>query len=139
MKLIFIFFFFIQINSKLELIDKISNCIIRDMGRFKYIQIRVKDKNPTYKTKIIVRGKQGIQYHLGIFIQFLNDMRQKPEIFNNFEFDPIGGGFINIDRSNINIYGYSTAYGKAEHKVTAGILSLYYPNYKINYDERLIE
>ena len=120
MKLIFIFFFFIQINSKLELIDKISNCIISDMGRFKYIQIRVKNKNPPYESKIIIRGKQGIQYHLDIFIQLLNDMKQKSEIFNNFEFVPIGGGYINIYGTNINIYGYSTSYGKAIHKITAG-------------------
>ncbi len=108
------------------------------MGRFKYIQIRVKNKNPPYESKIIIRGKQGIQYHLDIFIQFLNDMKQKSEIFNNFEFAPIGGGYINIYGTNINIYGYSTSYGKAIHKITADILSLYYPNYKIYYDERLI-
>ena len=140
MKLIFIllFFLFNQINSEIKLIDQISNCIISDMGRFKYIQIRVKNKNPPYESKIIIRGKQGIQYHLDIFIQFLNDIKQKSEIFNNFEFVPIGGGYIDIDRTNINIYGYSTSYGKAIHKITAGILSLYYPNYKIYYDERLI-
>ena len=139
MKLIFIFLLFFQINCKVQLIDKIPNCIISDMGRFKYIQIRVKDKNSPYKTKIIIRGKQGIIYHLGIFMEFLDEMKQKQEIFNNFDFEPIGGGFINIDRKSINIYGYSTAYGKAEHKITAGILSLFYPNHKVSYDERLIE
>lgn len=48
---ILLFFFFNQINSEIKLIGQISNCIISEMGRFKYIQIRVKNKNPPYKQK----------------------------------------------------------------------------------------
>jgi phosphohistidine phosphatase len=139
MKLIFILLLFIQINCQGKLIDKIPTCIISDMGRFKYIQIRVKEKNVPSNTKIIIRGTKGLEYHFNIFMQFLNDIQQKPEIYNNFEFEPIGGGFINIDKTSINIFGYSSGYGKAVHKITASILSSFYPNHKITYDERLIE
>ena len=42
----FILFFllFICINCKGKLIEKIPDCIISDLGQFKYIQIKVIDK-----------------------------------------------------------------------------------------------
>ena len=80
---ILFFLFFICINCKGKLIEKIPDCIISELGQFKYIQIKV------------------------------------------------------IDKNNINICGFSTAYGKARHIITSAILSKYYPNHKITNDERL--
>ena len=135
--LLYFFFIFICINCKGKLIDKIPECIISEMGRFKYIQIRVKEKKKPNETKIIIRGKLGLSYHLANFMEFMSEMKKSPELFNNFDFEPIGGGWINIDKNNISIYGYSTAYGKAPHIITSSFLSKYYPNHKITYDERL--
>lgn len=134
---ILFFLFFICINCKGKLIDKISDCIISELGQFKYIQIKVMDKKDRNKNKIVIRGKLGINFHVTNFKAFLSEMEKDPEIFNNFDFEPIGGGWITIDKNNINICGFSTAYGKARHAITSAILSQYYPNHKITNDERL--
>ena len=102
--LIYFFFIFICINCKGKLIDKIPECIISEMGRFKYIQIRVKEKKEPNETKIIIRGKLGLSYHLANFMEFMSEMKKSPELFNNFDFEPIGGGWINIDKNNIKYF-----------------------------------
>ena len=127
----------IHINCKGNLIDKIPDCIISELGRFKYIQIRVTLKSNRNESKIVIRGKLGFSYHLRNFMEFISEMKKHKEIYDNFDFDPIGGGWINIDKTNISIYGYSTAYGKASHYLTSLILRKFYPNHKITYDERL--
>ena len=51
----------------------------------------------------------------------------------NFTFECIGGGRIEKNSGSILVYGYSTVYGQAEHKLTVEILKKYYPNEKIEY------
>ena len=122
---------FYDINCKES---DLKDCIIDNKGKFKYIQIKANNiKNPN-ESKIIIRGtSENVKYHKDIFTNFINnEINNNIEIKNNFSFDIIGGGKIIFENNNkIILYGFSTAYGPADHSLTSSIIKKYYPNYKI--------
>ena len=60
-------------------------------------------------------------------------MEGPKELYDNYDFEPIGGGRIERTANHILVYGYSTAYGQCDHKETCEILKKYIPNEKIEY------
>ena len=112
----------------------VPECIIDDYGTFKYIQILVTNKKDKNDKKIIIRGTENFSYHKEIFRNFLNGILEGPkELYDNYDFEPIGGGRIERTANHILVYGYSTAYGQCDHKETCEILKKYIPNEKIEY------
>ncbi|CAN8005375.1 unnamed protein product [Ixodes hexagonus] len=98
-----------------------------DNGRFKYILIKVHDKNDDTRTKLIVRGSAAASYHADIF----DSESAKLEAIQGIELECLGGGRIihNPDRKEIKVFGYSQGYGKADHSKTVEVLKEFYPNY----------
>ena len=136
MKNLFLFLFFIYINCKSKLIDQIPDCEISEKGRFKYIQIKITQKKEPKDSKIVIRGKYGLAYHKNNFKLFLSTLKKSnKKLFKSFTYEPIGGGFIKINKTNIIIDGFSNAYGYADHSITAKILKKEYPNHKIDFDK----
>ena len=113
----------------------IIECEIDDTGRFKYIQIKVSNKKNPEDYKIIIRGSSEFPYHKYIYRDFMNKILYEKDksLFENYNFEPNGGGRIDIKNKNISVYGYSTVYGQAEHEKTVEILKKFYPEYNIEW------
>ena len=130
--LFIIFNVFCYINCKEP---DLKECIIDNNGKFKYIQIKVNNIENQNESKIIIRGtSNNVKYHKDIFTNFINnEINKNIQMKNNFSFEIIGGGKIIFDNKNktIILYGYSTAYGPADHSLTSSIIKKYYPNYEI--------
>uniref|UniRef100_A0A646QD68 Sex-regulated protein janus-A n=1 Tax=Hemiscolopendra marginata TaxID=943146 RepID=A0A646QD68_9MYRI len=98
-----------------------------DHGRFKYILIKLYDtKDGQEVSKNIVRGYNWAAYHADIYENVDAKLREL-----GIESECVGGGRIlhEMDKKSIQVYGYSTGYGKADHAVTTEILKKKYPDY----------
>ena len=127
-KILFILFIIINVMCYINCKEPdLKECIIDNNGKFKYIQIKVNNIENQNESKIIIRGTD-------IFTNFINnEINNNIQMKNNFSFEIIGGGKIIFDNKNktIILYGYSTAYGPADHSLTSSIIKKYYPNYEI--------
>ncbi|XP_060064232.1 14 kDa phosphohistidine phosphatase-like [Ylistrum balloti] len=101
-----------------------KNCLLKtipdveiDTGKFKYILVKVHDPAPekSREYKHIVRGSSKAAYHADIYELLEPIIEEK-----GLDCECVGGGRIEHDASSkkIKIYGYSQAYGKADHTVT---------------------
>ena len=82
----------------------------------------------------MIRGDGECSYHKDIFRKFLNGILQGPkELYDNYDYQPIGGGRIQRTGNKIEVYGYSSAYGQCDHKLTTEIIKKYIPNVTIEY------
>ena len=114
--------------ESVNILDKILNCVIdAESGRYKYIQILVKEKSNTDNNKVVVRGSAKFEYHKENFDYFV-----ETEMSDKLSCKSIGGGRINVDHKNTNIfvYGYSKSYGRCNHELTCQIINETYPDYK---------
>uniref|UniRef100_A0A5S6QJJ3 Janus/Ocnus family protein n=1 Tax=Trichuris muris TaxID=70415 RepID=A0A5S6QJJ3_TRIMR len=105
--------------------DSIPNVII-DEGTFKYILVEITDGKDK---KSIVRGFRNCEYHDDILDEI------KPELLEKkLSFKCNGGGRIHHDslQKKIEVYGYSQAYGKADHELTVEQLRECFPGYNIS-------
>ena len=109
----------------------IADCAIDDYGTYKYIQILITNKKDSNDKKVVIRGSDNFSFHKEIFRSFIDEISKEQN--ENFTFECIGGGRIEKNSGSILVYGYSTVYGQAEHKLTVEILKKYYPNEKIEY------
>ncbi|XP_003745239.1 14 kDa phosphohistidine phosphatase [Galendromus occidentalis] len=97
-----------------------------DDGRFKYVLIRVHDKNSD-DSKLIVRGSAKCSYHMDIY-----ELAQKEiERDDRFDLEPQGGGRIlhNAKEKRIEVFGYSVDLGQAKHTDTCDILKKHFAEY----------
>uniref|UniRef100_G3MML5 Sex-regulated protein janus-B n=1 Tax=Amblyomma maculatum TaxID=34609 RepID=G3MML5_AMBMU len=99
-----------------------------DNGRFKYVLIKVHDKNDASRSKLIVRGSASAAYHADIYEKEMS----KIESINGLETECLGGGRIihNPDCAEIKVFGYSQGYGQADHSKAVEILKRNFPEYK---------
>lgn len=99
-----------------------------DVGKFKYIQIRV--STPSGSEKIIIRGDSSAEYHADIY-----DPVSKGIEALGLDTEPIGGGriFHNVAAKTIEVYGYSMGFGPADHSITVEKLKKVYPDYTISF------
>ncbi|CAI7891041.1 unnamed protein product [Closterium sp. NIES-53] len=98
-----------------------------DTGIFKYVLIRLKSPE-TGHSKLIVRGDKRAPFH--------NDVLQRTARFMaplGLKVEAVGGGRINHDaaKKQITIYGFSQAFGRADHKVSAALVRRWYPLHSI--------
>jgi NAD+ diphosphatase len=98
-----------------------------DEGVFKYVLIRVHDNNGSQK--LIVRGNSALAYHADILKQARDKIGP-----SRLQADPLGGGRIehHPEQKAIHIYGFSQAYGQANHAVTAALLRQWLPFHEIS-------
>lgn len=139
--------------------DDIPNVDI-DTGKFKYILIKVfEDDEDKKKEKFIVRGYKWAGYHgkcccvflfvylltilywcivFGLLLYPLADIldRVEPGILKNkLKCDCVGGGRIEHSpaKKTIHIYGYSTGYGQADHKISVELVKKEYPEHTVTW------
>ncbi|CAK1601599.1 unnamed protein product [Parnassius mnemosyne] len=108
-------------------LDTIPKVDIDSSGIFKYILMNVYDKNKEEKPPvIIVRGYKRCNYHSDIY----DEVQEK---LHPLDCEVLGGGRISHDSDlkQIQIYGYSQGYGKADHDITAKIIKDFYTDYTI--------
>lgn len=111
-----------------EALDKVPDVII-DNGTFKYIQIKVHDKD---LEKIVIRGLVEAEYHADVLDQTVPQIQAL-----GFCVNVIGGGRIKHEetKKTLHVYGYSIGFGKADHRITVEKLKNKYPNYKITWSD----
>uniref|UniRef100_A0A023FQS9 Sex-regulated protein janus-B n=1 Tax=Amblyomma cajennense TaxID=34607 RepID=A0A023FQS9_AMBCJ len=99
-----------------------------DNGRYKYVLIKVHDKNDASRSKLIVRGSASAAYHADIYEKEMS----KIESISGLETECLGGGRIihNPDCAEIKVFGYSQGYGQADHSKAVEILKRNFPEYK---------
>ncbi|CAF0996284.1 unnamed protein product [Didymodactylos carnosus] len=114
--------------SRFLIVDDVPEVEIDNSGEFKYIQVRVTDKNNNNQLKYIVRGDAGSKYHDDIF----KKLKEKIDV-NNISVECIGGGKMIVDstKKQINVFGKSDGFGKADHHKTIEILKKKYSNWSI--------
>lgn len=99
-----------------------------DNGRFKYVLIKVHDKQNESLSKLIVRGTASASYHSDIYEAEMGRIESN----KNLETECLGGGRIihNPDCGEIKVFGYSQGYGQADHSKAVEVLKKFYPDYK---------
>ncbi|KAH9305062.1 hypothetical protein KI387_009466, partial [Taxus chinensis] len=98
-----------------------------DKGVFKYVLICIHDDKG--HKKLIVRGSSALAYHADILKQIRDKIGSLA-----FHADPLGGGRIehHPEQKVIHVYGFSQAYGQANHEVTASLLHQWHPFHQIS-------
>ncbi|XP_067005995.1 14 kDa phosphohistidine phosphatase-like [Anabrus simplex] len=102
-------------------------------GTFKYVLIKVSTKKPaggSSNEKIVVRGFRWGAYHADIFEDTEEKVRKM-----GLTAKCLGGGRIhhNAAAKQLNVYGYSQGFGKADHEQTVQLLKTSYPDYEITW------
>ena len=68
----------------------------------------------------LIRGSRSLEYHKEILAEFIaNEMKDEDDLIH---VSCVGGGYINIQEESLSIYGYSHAFGKANHQLAADII-----------------
>ncbi|CAF0999703.1 unnamed protein product [Didymodactylos carnosus] len=115
--------------GKTDKIEDIPEVEIADAGKFKYILIEAKDKDPTFqRPKFLVRGDAESPYHADILDKAIDKIDETKLTLNC-----VGGGRLRVDpaQKTIFVFGYSQGFGKADHRKTVEILQKYYQQWKI--------
>ncbi|XP_034002271.1 14 kDa phosphohistidine phosphatase [Trematomus bernacchii] len=100
-------------------------------GTFKYILLTVKVKDGDVH-KDIVRGTKSAEYHNHIFEKVNPAMEAL-----GMECKCLGGGKIehNSQEKKLRVFGESTAFGKADHSVSAEKLKSAFSDYEITWSD----
>lgn len=110
-------------------LNKIPLVEIDSNGVFKYILIKVHgpEVDGVEDNITILRGYERSTWHADI----LEEVEAK---LHPLDCECIGGGRINHDaaQKKLHVYGYSQAYGKANHEVSARLLKKFYKDYTIS-------
>eukprot|EP00962_Isochrysis_galbana_P026447 scaffold8214_cov121-Isochrysis_galbana.AAC.23 len=123
-------------------LDAIPAVDLTPSGTFKYIIIRATSKTaPGYPDascgKTLVRGYTGCEYHADVLALSLELARTvDPDI----EMVCTGGGRITHTpspceegRPNVFIYGYSQAFGRADHRIASELVRQHFDDYKVEW------
>lgn len=96
---------------------------IDENGKFKYILLKVHDPEKDREFKHIVRGTSKAAYHADIYDEVVPEIESQ-----GLDCEIMGGGRIDHDsaKKKISIFGYSQAYGQADHKITGALLDKKY-------------
>ncbi|CAB1440283.1 unnamed protein product [Pleuronectes platessa] len=110
-----------------DALAKVPEVEIDPEGTFKYILVRVKVKDVDVH-KDIVRGTKSAEYHNHIFEKVNPAMEAL-----GMECKCLGGGKIehNSQEKKLRVFGESTAFGKADHSVSAEKLKSAFSSYEI--------
>ncbi|NP_001274271.1 14 kDa phosphohistidine phosphatase isoform 4 [Homo sapiens] len=105
-------------------------------GVFKYVLIRVhsapRSGAPAAESKEIVRGYKWAEYHgeADIYDKVSGDMQKQ-----GCDCECLGGGRISHQSQDkkIHVYGYSMAYGPAQHAISTEKIKAKYPDYEVTW------
>jgi hypothetical protein len=114
----------------------LADCSVDTSGTFKFIQIEVRNKSNPNESKIIVRGSREHYYHNDIYRNFMDRLRaNSKDLYNNYSFKVLGGGYITVNPYKVDIFGSSSRYGSCNNKLTKTLLRSCFPDsYKIESD-----
>ena len=134
-----IVFMFLTMISAINSLIPLRDCEVDISGDYKYIQIMVSSNKNKYVNKIIVRGGNEWHHHPQIFREFLAQIKDDdPQLLKDYNFQPIGGGFIRITSNHVELYGKSVTYGKCNHVLSSQLLKDCFPSdYKIEYNPHI--
>ncbi|CDW81019.1 UNKNOWN [Stylonychia lemnae] len=107
--------------------NNFKKCVIDQNGDFKFIIIELTDIN-TQEKILLLRGSRQHEMHKDILAEFI-----AAEMKDDDDYQHVvcrGGGRISIDQEQIKIYGFSYAFGKADHQKAADIVRDSYPQFK---------
>eukprot|EP00898_Chlorokybus_atmophyticus_P001236 jgi/Chlat1/2112/Chrsp17S02838 len=110
--------------AKDDLFQQLDPFVI-DEGIFKYIAVVIKDH--LGRERVIVRGSSNAEYHQDILNAF-NKERQEFGLIS-IEVTPLGGGRMDhdADAGELKIYGFSYAFGQADHSIAAKLARKWLP------------
>ncbi|NP_001040265.1 phosphohistidine phosphatase [Bombyx mori] len=119
----------LQFTTKMSgSLHKVPKVDMDKSGVFKYILLKVYDQevDGVEPSTMVLRGYKRCNYHSDIYDEVQGKLIP-------FDCEPWGGGRISHDPDNkkIHIYGYSQAYGKADHEEAAKLIKNAYPDYTI--------
>jgi phosphohistidine phosphatase len=122
-------------GSPAQRFDAVQEVDIDSTGTFKYILIKISETGST-RSKFSVRGYTFAEYHADIY------QKAKLEVASDgVECEVAGGGRIKHQppsagsTGSILVYGYSIAYGKADHEISVECLKRTFPNYSISFSD----
>eukprot|EP00250_Pteridium_aquilinum_P018596 c24132_g1_i2 orf=711-1769(+) len=107
--------------------DDISTVEI-DEGVFKYVLIQINDSRGNQK--LVVRGSKRMAFHADIF----DNTKEKLKGLE-LQVQVLGGGRIehHVAERIIHVYGFSQAYGRANHAVTVALLQQWFPLHAVSF------
>uniref|UniRef100_A0A667YGB6 14 kDa phosphohistidine phosphatase n=1 Tax=Myripristis murdjan TaxID=586833 RepID=A0A667YGB6_9TELE len=114
-----------------DTLAKVPDVEIDPEGTFKYILVRITVKDGSVH-KDIVRGTKSAEYHNHIFDKVNPAMEAL-----GMECKCLGGGKIehNSQDKKLRVFGESTAFGKADHAVSAEKLKSAFSDYEITWSD----
>eukprot|EP00850_Spirogloea_muscicola_P022208 SM000282S10611 [mRNA] locus=s282:129231:134059:- [translate_table: standard] len=98
-----------------------------DTGTFKYVLLRASDASGN--SKLIVRGYTSAPYHMDVFAT-----TQRAASLLGIKVEPLGGGRMEHEAEDrrLHIYGYSQAYGRADHCAAAVLCRRWLPLHTVS-------
>lgn len=99
----------------------------------RYVLIKVTDTGSS-ESKYVVRGYEFAEYHQDVYNKAKSD-----ELREGLEMQVAGGGRIRHTppadeaQGELFVYGYSVAFGRAEHEQSVALLKAAYPAYKVTF------
>ena len=108
----------------METKNNIPEIEIDKKGKFKYIQIKITNKENKQDQRIIIKGTSRCKFHNDIFKEFMEKLNVTPN--DKFIYEPIGGGKIEFNGNKIYINGESSVYGPCDHQLTSEKLEKFF-------------
>ncbi len=120
-------------TSAAQRFDAVPSVDIDNAGTFKYVLIKLSD-TANGRSKFLVRGYTFAEYHADVY------QKAKAEILSDgVECDVAGGGRIKHEpgeedgTGSLLVYGYSIAFGRADHEIAVECLKAAYPKYSVTF------
>lgn len=108
----------------METENNIPDVEIDKEGKFKYIQIKITNKEKKEDERLVIKGTATCKYHNNIFDAFMEKLN--PTDKEKYNFDVLGGGKIEFNGNKIHIHGESSVYGPCNHELTSKMLEKYF-------------
>ncbi|TRY88578.1 hypothetical protein DNTS_034551 [Danionella cerebrum] len=114
-----------------ERLSKIPEVDLDPNGVFKYVLIRVHNKDEDDSYVDIVRGYAWAEYHADIYDRVSGELERAGGV----DCECLGGGRIKHDSAEkkIHVYGYSMGFGRAKHSVSTEKIKTHYPGYEVTW------
>ncbi|TNV78825.1 hypothetical protein FGO68_gene5571 [Halteria grandinella] len=136
-----------KFSSRNSFIQNLKPCVlefdpqVEEAQDFKYIIITLKetllDQIPSEPVHL-VRGSPKCKYHMNI----LEDFIAKELRGDKVQYDARcthGGGRVRVNTPSIQVYGFSQAFGRANHRVAAEIIKKVYPQFEVSYEQNMAQ
>lgn len=108
--------------------DGLSVLSLSGAGVLKYVLMRVSSRRGGGGSKLIVRGDKLMPFHRDIL-----EAARAEASPHGLKVEPLGGGRMEHrpELNVVRVYGFSQAFGQADHEVTAALVRRWYPFYEV--------